>query len=334
MYGLLIRRIIRELRAAARLALWVAEFGWRRKPLGLSKDGVPFRTAVAFNLFDGEEILIDSLLSYRPYVHKLIVVYQCKGHYGSDHSNPNLERGLKYLKSIGLVDELIKFSNFDIATDEVQFQRLSTDKMNLAIAKARELGCSHLMWVDNDEFFISRQLRYMIFYQFKFWRPKNQFHPNKLMSIGGAVQHVQYYKSPKFQKKEREGEFIATFIPIDCSNVRFESFRGSSVPISPDRTPNVECLVAFSRIEVQMHHLSMVRYSLKDKSRSQLPSRGLNDPFRISERFEQWEYPQKGLWSGGVEFEVKRVKQRIHIPHFENRTFERISAGEKVAIRW
>jgi hypothetical protein len=298
------------------------------------KNDVLFQTAVGINLFDGEELLIDSLLSYRPFVHKLYVAYQCLGHYGNEHKDPNLEKTLQHLRDIGLIDELIKFENFEIAKNQLQFAQLTTEKMNLVLSKARDQNCSHFMWVDNDEFFVPKQLNYMIAQTYKVWEPQNNLNSGQAHNFVGACQHVQYYKSPEYRKKVKEGEFIALFFPIDDLSIKFEYGFHCQISISPERKPNIYQYLIFMRFEVEMHHLSFVRHSLKAKAQSQQMSIGKSDPFEIAKRYEYWTFPMCGVWSGGVEFEVARTKSLISIPHFYNDSFAKLGHGEEVNVCW
>lgn len=298
------------------------------------KSGALFQVAVGINLFDGEELLIDSLLSYRPFVHKLYVAYQCLGHYGNEHQDPNLEKTLYHLRDIGLIDELIKFENFEIAKNQLQFAQLSTEKMNLVLSKAREQNCSHFMWVDNDEFFVPKQLNYIISQTYKVWEPQNNLNNGQAHYIVGACQHLQYYKSPAFRMKVKAGEFIALFFPIKDSSIKFEYGFPCQVSISPERKPNIYQYLTFMRFEVEMHHLSFVRHGLQAKAQSQQISNGKSDPFEIAKRYEHWTFPMRGVWSGGVEFEVARTKSLIGIPHFYNDSFTKLGLGEDVEVCW
>ena len=298
------------------------------------KNDVLFQVAVGINLFDGEELLIDSLLSYRPFVHKLYVAYQCLGHYGNEHQDPNLEKTLQHLRDIGLIDELIKFENFEIAKNQLQFAQLSTEKMNLVLSKAREQKCSHFMWVDNDEFFVPKQLNYMIAQTYKVWEPQNDLNSGQAHNFVGACQHVQYYKSPAYRKKDKEGEFIALFFPIDDPSIKFEYGFHCQVSISPERKPNIYQYLTFMRFEVEMHHLSFVRHSLQAKAQSQQLSIGKSDPYEIEKRYGHWTFPMRGVWSGGVEFEVARTKSVISIPHFYNDSFAKLGHSEDVDVCW
>jgi len=337
----LLRRLVLVTRSICRLSLFYLDYWTKSDAIPLNspnlrslKNGKIFQTAVGFNLFDGEELLIDALLSYRPYVHKLYVAYQCIGHYGNNHNNPNLEKTLYYLRDIGLIDELIKFENFNIAESQLQFHQLLTNKMNMVVSKAREQSCSHFMWVDNDEFFTPKQLKYVIAQTYKVWEPEGTSTNEKRLYFAGACQHLQYYKSPRFRKKVKEGEFIATFFPIDNPSIWFEYGFPSQISISPERKPNIYHYVTFMRFEVEMHHLSFVRHSLQEKAKSQQLSIGKPDPFKIADRYERWVFPMLGVWSGGVEFEVTRTKSLISIPHFYNDSFTKLSRGEIVKICW
>ena len=339
--GKVTRRSVLELRGIGRLSWYFIQHHLSRRSVNTHskhhiqvKNGYKFQVAVGINLFDGEELLIDLLLSFRPHVHRLYVAYQLTGHWGSKHPDPNLEKTLKHLRDIGLIDELIKFDDFEIARNELQFGQLSTSKMNMCVERAREQGCSHFMWTDNDEFFEPKQLKYLIAMAFKVWEPHDKSRVQSRKYRVGAGQHLQYYKTPEYIKKVREGEYVATFFPIDDPTIRFEHEFPSTVSISPERKPNISRYQLFSRFEVEMHHLAFVRHSLGAKAKSQQLSFGEPDPHGISLRYEAWNFPMPGVWSGGVEFEVSRTRQVIAIPHFYNHSFTKIGCDQPVEIYW
>lgn len=336
-----IRRSLLEARAVGRISRYFIQHHLSRgfvtkrsKHHTQFKNGYKFQAAVGINLFDGEELLIDLLLNFRPHVYKLYVAYQWTGHWGRPHSNPNLEKTLKHLRAIGLIDELIKFEDFEIARNELQFGQLSTSKMNMCVEKAREQGCSHFMWADNDEFYVPKQLKYLMAMAFRVWEPYDVSRNQSRTYRVGLCQHLQYYKTPEYIKKVREGEFVATFFPIDDPAIRFEHEFPSTVPVSPERKPNISRYQQFSRLEVEMHHLAFVRHSLVAKAESQQLSFGQPDPHGVSLKYEAWKFPMPGVWSGGVEFEVSRTRQVIAIPHFHNHSFTKIGRGQHVEIHW
>ena len=57
------------------------------------------KLGVAYNIFDGEEMLIHSLRNLRPMVDYVCVVYQTTSNFGN--KNTNLEKVLKSYKALG-----------------------------------------------------------------------------------------------------------------------------------------------------------------------------------------------------------------------------------------
>ena len=78
-----------------------------------------------------------------------------------------------------------------------------------------------------------------------------------------------------------------------------------------------------SRKEIQMHHMSYVRCNLKDKLFSSQAYEG-NIPVlaQILDRFNNYEYPQTGLWAHGKEVNLREI-----IPVIPLHSFIKLPAG-------
>ena len=118
---------------------------------------------VSYSVFDGEELLEDSLKSIRDSVDYIKVVYQRHSWYGNPAS-PQLLPLLKRLQKRGLIDELIEY----IPDYKMRAGKQEVLKRNIGLRYAKRHGVDYFMCMDTDEFYIERNIcnakRYIIKY--------------------------------------------------------------------------------------------------------------------------------------------------------------------------
>lgn len=108
---------------------------------------------VSYSVFDGEELLQDSLKIIRPHADYINIVYQRHSWYGNP-ANPRLVEILKKLQEQGLIDELIEYvPNYKLsAGKQERFKR------NLGLKHAKKHGVDYFMCMDTDEFYIADEV--------------------------------------------------------------------------------------------------------------------------------------------------------------------------------
>ena len=109
---------------------------------------------VSYSVFDGEELLEDSIKSIRNDVDYINVVYQRHSWHGTP-ANPNLVNLLQSLKKRGLIDEIIEY----IPNYKLKPTKQEQIKRNLGLKHALKNGVNYFMCMDVDEFYISTQIR-------------------------------------------------------------------------------------------------------------------------------------------------------------------------------
>ncbi len=108
---------------------------------------------VSYSVFDGEELLEDSLKTIRPHADYINVVYQRHSWYGNP-ANPKLVSMLKKLQKQGLIDELIEYvPNYKLSAGKQE--RL---KRNIGLKHAKKHGVDYFMCMDTDEFYIADEV--------------------------------------------------------------------------------------------------------------------------------------------------------------------------------
>lgn len=261
------------------------------------------KLGVAYNLFDGEELLEYSIKSIRNNVDFISVLYQELSYHGmkcSDDVLPLLNR----LKKEGLIDEFYLFEPnlIDITGDNPQFNE--TNKRTLGLEISKKNGCTHHMTIDADEFYTYDQFKFM----------KNEMENGNFDS--GAVQHCQYYKDSIYILKNKEGEFVATIEKI-YPDTKFVFQANYPVPIDPSRKTNNGSgrVRIFNRGEVEMHHMSFVRKNIKGKLMNHTSRRFFTDELinNVDEHYKNWKFPDKVMWAGGNLLEVIEIPRIFKI---------------------
>jgi hypothetical protein len=264
------------------------------------------RVGVAYNLFDGEELLEYSIKSIRKNVDFVVVVWQKISNHG-ESCNPEVPALLDRLVAEGLVDKLYLYEP-DIANTEGDNARLNeTKKRNIGLELCREALCTHYMTIDTDEFYTDEQFRFM----------KSEMIRGDYGT--GYCRHVQYHHDSIYQQKYPERNYVATLEKI-TPNTKYVFDAPCVVEIDPTRkTNNVSELDLpyriFKRYECEMHHMSFIRKDIKKKlwNHSCKSSFLESDVDKIVEYYKNWKYPAKCMVSEGALVDVVEVPRQFEI---------------------
>jgi hypothetical protein len=247
---------------------------------------------IAYNFFDGEEILEQSVKSVRPYANYIVLVYQETSNYG----HPITKKALKLLNKLhtqGLVDQLVKYMPARQGNGGAQ----ETRKRNIGVQLCRQAGCTHYLSMDADELYTK------------------QFAIAKDQVMAGNYDlsfclYYDYYKLPTYRVRDKRGMLApqqnqrtsVTFITkLRESTVHqfgaYNSIRWFKPLVDPTRMilPLTKNIKLFEPRELMMHHMSWVR---KD-----ITSKVMNSSARENDRYvKQAEAIKKGYdtWKPGV----------------------------------
>jgi hypothetical protein len=280
-----------------------------RKTFGLKpkiQTEFKMKLGVAYNLFDGEELLEYSIKSIRKNVDFICVVWQKISNHG-EACNPEVPALLDRLVAEGLVDKLYLYEPNIKNTGGQNASMNETEKRNIGLELCREALCSHHLTIDTDEFYSDEEMRFM----------------KTVMEIGdygtGYCQHRQYYKDSIYQVKYPERQYVATIEKIS-PETKYVYAIPCVVGIDPTRkTNNVKELGMsyriFARQECQMHHLSFVRRDIKKKLWNHSSKRFFTEESvdRIVDYYKNWKYPAKAMWAGEALREIIEVPRQFEI---------------------
>jgi len=259
------------------------------------------KLGVAYNLFDGEELIEYSIKSIRNNVDFITVLYQEVSNHGVKCSDGILEF-LEELKTKGLIDEIHLFIPDITDTGGENASLNETRKRNMGLEISRNKGCTHHMSIDTDEFYTDEQFKYM-----KEVLENGDFH-------AAACQHCQYYKDSKYILKNKEQEYVTTIEKIN-PETKYVYMIGFPVPVDPTRKTNNRNIKIFNRSEVEMHHMSFVRKDISKKLMSHSSKRffSLEQINKIDEYYNSWTYPNPAMWAGANLLEVIEVPRLFEI---------------------
>lgn len=211
------------------------------------------RIGVAYNLFDGEELLEASIRSIRDCVDYISVVYQTVSNYGRA-ANKGLEALLERLMQEGLIDEIYRYT----PVVEKGGRWNENRKRNIGLEMAKLKKCSHFLSLDTDEFYIKSE----------FDNAKAFISKNDIDTTSSGV--FGYVKSPCWRRTSPS--------PVDTPFI-FKIKRSSRLgaekyfPQEADPTRTVYPVGKFWRFSsnvLMLHHMNFVRkdFHLKYKNSS------------------------------------------------------------------
>lgn len=211
------------------------------------------RLGVSYNVFDGEELLEESISAIRESVDFICIVYQNKSNYGE--LRVDLEPFLSDLKQRGLVDYLYLYNPKEIE-GRLKGELNEVVKRNIGRDICVKVGnCSHHITMDCDEIFISDEFEWA----------KNEVIKNNYDTT--YVSYDNYYKNKNLVLSQKS---FMTETKQRTINLGYMSFivkcdkRNYGVGVTPvilDPTRTIDCkdFHIFSRKDIKMHHYSYIR---------------------------------------------------------------------------
>lgn len=212
-----------------------------------------------YNVLDGEELLEGSIRTIRPYVDEVIVVASTTSNNGTVTYQGGLEMAVELFHQ-GMVDKLMSWRPYPS-----QYQRPwknETLQRGLGLMKASEMGCTHFLFMDCDEYYVADQ--------FDAAKSFMEQHPD---TQGSAVR-LQTYVSPRSRLAKPEDYWVPFIHQIEGAS----HFHNASYPLWADPSRRVKykspsAIHAFSREMIEMHHYSWVRRDVNRKIAASVASK-------------------------------------------------------------
>ena len=207
---------------------------------------------VSYNVFDGVELLEDSISQIRNVVDHISVIFQTTSYYGEKLTQKEIDL-VKSLKNNKIIDDLVFFKlDKGKSIHQNQINKRNHGK-NLAKAK----GCTHYMTLDCDEFYVTEEFKKLVEY--------HSLNPE----VVTYLPLVAYYKDTKYlidSSKYMDGDlFVSGFFPVNYDLVmNFPCV----VKVDPTRKVGIKennLIKILEKSFIKMHHLSYIRKDIFKK---------------------------------------------------------------------
>lgn len=255
------------------------------------------KLGIAYNLFDGVELLEFSARSIRNCADFVVVVYQETSNFGNA-SNVNVVEILNDLKSKGLINE------FSLYVPNVGLKGHGNEiaKRNLGIELCLQAGCSHYMTMDVDECYKESELI----------NAKQIVESNNYDS--SACQMQTYYKTAEWAITPPETYYVPLIYKIDerrfNQNVRWQ------ISADPTRRLEQKKMMVFTRDKIEMHHYSYVRKDIRAKLNNSSANVNWKNKIELLASYhDNWDPSKKAQFAGMEErfYDTQRVPNYFEI---------------------
>lgn len=201
------------------------------------------KLAAIYNIWDGEELFSGSVECIKDHVDLIIVVWQDVSNFGERHSPA------KTIALTAINNKLLLDAHHYNPVLGSGFGNEAT-KRNIGLNVARELGCTHFLFMDCDEYYAD------------FSKAKQQYVESG--AEGSVCKMFTYFKKPTL-RLEKEDNYFVPFIH------RLQSYTQAATgdyPFYVDPTRKVHCIGPVVEIQERMHHFSYVRCDIERKCRN------------------------------------------------------------------
>ena len=211
------------------------------------------RLGIAYNIFNGDELLIDSLKRLRTVSDYIVLTYQNVSNTGNKSSKNILEELLKIDKY--LFDDIVLFE----PSISIKAAQNETNKRNLGLKYCKKNNCTHFMSIDCDEFYDIEQFK----------NAKETIIKHGYKST--ACELVNHFHSSKYQMVEHK-QYVPFIFKIPIFR-KHKLGRKLPVLVDPTRVISRNSFFCFSKEKLTMHHMSYVRENYKS-----IESKLINSP--------------------------------------------------------
>lgn len=220
------------------------------------------KLGVAYNFFDGEEILPYSIRSIRDQVDYICLIYQETSNWGNQITKEALST-IGHLKAVHLINEIIHFKpqlGLEAAANE-------TRKRNIGLEACKRNKCTHYLCMDADELYFKDQ----------FTTAKREMDTSN--QVASFCTFVNYFKKPTYQAVDKRPMILTTKSAGVRTSIPFifkiipklkHVLRGYNVGFELTIDPTRMLLPMrryrrFTPNELLMQHMSWVRKDIRSK---------------------------------------------------------------------
>lgn len=222
------------------------------------------KLAAIYNIYDGLELLKGSIECVRDFVDIVIVIAQEHSNYGE--YDPFVYPYCHYLKDLGLVDHIVKYSPYGNNP-----MACETQKRQIGINLAKREGSTHFVCMDADEYYLPNDMKSVC--------------NERKVSDGGTVLRLQtYYKSPTLRLETPENYYVPF---IHRLHRKTTTGVKNKYPFLVDPTRRINENNVKIIEGVYMHHFSYIRLDIKKKIKNSTARKNLEKKSWIYEEYDK-----------------------------------------------
>lgn len=264
------------------------------------------RLGVAYNVFDGDEMLIHSIRNLRPMVDIIVLVVQQTSNFGN--TNPRLDKVVNDLITSDLVNhcywytpEIKHDENGKIDVENGLNNELNKRNIGLNICRAN--GCDTFMTIDCDELYDTEQF---------LWAKKD-------FEDGGYdtsfSQMRTFYKEPTIELYPPESYYVPMFYKIKKdTEFSFSFVNPYPVEIDPTRRVKAGYTRIYTREEIEMYHYAYVRHNLRSKVANSSSQMSDENKEAVCNHFDNFKSVDEGaLFIGMTRHPLMEVENKFNI---------------------
>jgi hypothetical protein len=254
------------------------------------------KLGASYNLFDGEELLKDSILSIRDNVDYISVVFQIVSNFGN-YAKSDITGLLTELTDQGLIDEVVHYSP-DLTKHPHENER---EKRNIGLQLSLKNGCSHHISMDADEFYDREQFKVA----------KSIIEDSDFDS--SACRLLTYYRNDHTVLDPMEDYFVP-FIYRIYKNSLFEPTEWP-VLVDPTRRIIPGKFHEFTPNWLVMHHFSYVRNNIRSKLENSSAKQNWDQKMmgNLIHHYSQWQPGMDALIAPGRAYATKQITPKFRL---------------------
>ena len=231
------------------------------------------KLAAVYNVWDGLEHLDKSISLINAHVDKIIIVWQEVSNFGE--VNPDTAVMVQVMAT-----KYPKVTHVHYQPDlKQQGHQNERNKRMIGWAHAKQLGCTHFLFMDTDEYYPD------------FQKGKQEFIDRGLDS--SYCKLVTYFKEPTYILDPLESYFVPFICRTDVKTI------GQGFPAYCDPTRGVAPAGKCGELSIMMHHMSYVRKDIAQKLRNSSARVNIKDMNKRLKEIEDWKLGQPHPFMAG-----------------------------------
>lgn len=222
------------------------------------------KLGIAYNVFDGEELLEGSIVQIRHIADYIVALVQTISNHGNEYFG-GYDECIR-LAQLGLIDEVVI-----VHTTGQSAGMKEKAKRQIGVNYCTAKGCNIMAHMDCDEYY----------HQHQFKAAYERFAQSNFTASACLMQ--TYYKKPTLKLNPPEEYYVPLFHRVSMGDGMVDKY---PVYSDPTRRMQASKFLPFTRNEIEMHHFSFVRHNIRRKLENSSARRNFERD--IDKHVNQW----------------------------------------------